>query len=83
VEKRPYCSLKIKFQDKKIEIHLIFSLLLASLTAGAQSAISPGDRVSSLTTGIHNRDWTIVATYTVPGKASGLAFDGEYLYCGS
>ncbi|MCX6233597.1 MAG: PQQ-binding-like beta-propeller repeat protein [Bacteroidetes bacterium] len=67
---------------KKIEIHLIFPLLLASLTAGSQSAVSPGDQVSSSTTGIHNRDWTILATYTVPGKASGLAFDGEYLFCG-
>jgi len=32
-----------------------------------------------------NRDtqtWTIVATYTIPGKASGLAWDGTYLYSG-
>lgn len=28
------------------------------------------------------RDWSIVSTYTVPGKASGLAFDGTYLYYG-
>ncbi len=28
------------------------------------------------------RDWTIVATYTIPGKASGLAWDGTYLYSG-
>ena len=27
-------------------------------------------------------DWTIVGTYTIPGKASGLAFDGTYLYSG-
>ncbi|NOX86263.1 MAG: choice-of-anchor D domain-containing protein [Chlorobi bacterium] len=26
--------------------------------------------------------WTIVATYTIPGKASGLAWDGTYLYSG-
>lgn len=27
-------------------------------------------------------DWTIVETYTIPGKASGLAYDGTYLYSG-
>jgi hypothetical protein len=27
-------------------------------------------------------DWTIVATYTIPGKASGLAWDGNDLYFG-
>jgi hypothetical protein len=27
-------------------------------------------------------EWTIVKTYNIPGKASGLAFDGEYLYYG-
>ena len=29
-----------------------------------------------------SRDWTIVATYQIPEGASGLAFDGTYLYCG-
>ncbi len=29
-----------------------------------------------------NRDWTVVATYQIPGKASGLAWDGSYLYSG-
>jgi len=29
-----------------------------------------------------NRDWTIVATFPVPESASGLAYDGTYLYCG-
>jgi len=27
-------------------------------------------------------EWTIVASYTIPGKASGLAYDGQYLYSG-
>lgn len=27
-------------------------------------------------------DWTIVASYTIPGKASGLAYDGTYFYFG-
>ena len=28
------------------------------------------------------KDWSIVASYTIPGKASGLAWDGTYLYFG-
>ncbi len=27
-------------------------------------------------------EWTIVQTYSIPEGASGLAFDGNYLYCG-
>ncbi len=30
----------------------------------------------------NTRDWTILASYTIPGKASGLAWDGQYLYSG-
>jgi hypothetical protein len=29
-----------------------------------------------------SREWTVVASYTIPGKASGLAWDGTYLYSG-
>lgn len=29
-----------------------------------------------------NREWTVVASYQIPGKASGLAWDGTYLYSG-
>lgn len=32
--------------------------------------------------GQNTRDWSIVASYTIPGKASGLAWDGQYLYSG-
>ncbi len=28
------------------------------------------------------RDWSIVATYSIPESAAGLAYDGAYLYCG-
>jgi hypothetical protein len=28
------------------------------------------------------REWTVVASYHIPGKASGLAWDGTYLYSG-
>ena len=27
-------------------------------------------------------EWTIVASYPIPEGASGLAYDGTYLYCG-
>ena len=30
----------------------------------------------------NTKDWTIVATYQIPGKASGLAWDGAFLYSG-
>lgn len=30
----------------------------------------------------NTRSWTIIASYTIPGKASGLAWDGQYLYSG-
>ncbi|MFC2107411.1 choice-of-anchor D domain-containing protein [Bacteroidota bacterium] len=29
-----------------------------------------------------NRDWSIVASYQIPGKASGLAWDGTFIYYG-
>jgi hypothetical protein len=29
-----------------------------------------------------SREWTVVASYQIPGKASGLAWDGTYLYSG-
>ncbi len=28
------------------------------------------------------RDWSILATYSIPEGAAGLAYDGAYLYCG-
>jgi len=30
----------------------------------------------------NTREWTVVASYQIPGKASGLAWDGTYLYSG-
>jgi len=37
---------------------------------------------SSLIMGQINREWTIVASYEIPGKASGLTWDGTNLYSG-
>ena len=30
----------------------------------------------------NTREWSIIASYTIPGKASGLTWDGTYLYSG-
>jgi len=38
-------------------------------------AITPDSRSDT-------KDWSIVATYAIPEGASGLAWDGTYLYCG-
>jgi PKD repeat protein len=39
-----------------------------------QAEINPTDSKS--------KDWSIVASYTIPGKASGLAWDGTFIYFG-
>ena len=46
--------------------------LTATLPASAQSLSAP--KLPS--------SWSIVASYTIPGKASGLAWDGTYIYFG-
>jgi len=35
-----------------------------------------------LFTAILSAEWTVVQTYSIPEGASGLAYDGTYLYCG-
>lgn len=50
-------------------------LLLASLVLYSMLSASPA--LSQ-----QNREWTIVASFTIPGKASGLAWDGTYIYSG-
>jgi outer membrane protein assembly factor BamB len=59
---------------KKITPMLI-SLFLLFTVVGANGEISEN---SSST----NRDWTIVEIFPIPEGASGLAYDGTYLYCG-
>ena len=55
---------------KKSITFILTFLLVASLTL-AQNKTNKG-----------SRDWSVVASYTIPGKASGLAYDGTYLYFG-
>lgn len=45
---------------------LISGILFSEMTLRAQS----------------HREWTVVASYQIPGKASGLAWDGTFLYSG-
>jgi hypothetical protein len=58
----------------KSQISLIFviSFLLAMFT----------EKSSAQGTERSPADWAIVASYTIPGKASGLAWDGTYIYFG-
>ena len=57
----------------------IFTL---GLCIGLFAFLSKVSANSPVNKGSNNRDWTIVAAYSVPGKASGLAYDGTYLYYG-
>ncbi len=49
--------------------HLVVLMLYFGMAAPAFSQENP-------------QEWTILETYTIPGKASGLAWDGQYLYSG-
>jgi len=55
-----------------LAISFLTGLLSWSLSAMAQIPNLPASPAS----------WSIVATYTIPGKASGLAWDGTYIYFG-
>ncbi len=57
----------------------IFTLGLCFVLFAFLSKVSANSPVNK---GNNSRDWTIVAAYSVPGKASGLAYDGTYLYYG-
>ncbi|HUU82826.1 MAG TPA: choice-of-anchor D domain-containing protein [Phycisphaerae bacterium] len=56
----------------------VFSAAVASAAQGNASG-PPQDVVGQAPT---RAEWTIVATYSIPEGASGLAYDGTYLYCG-
>ena len=53
-------------------ILIAFCAITATRPASAQSSSAP--KLPS--------SWSIVASYTIPGKASGLAWDGTYIYFG-
>jgi len=60
------------FLSKLSSKFLLPVILLLSATSVAEVSAGPIDA----------KDWSIVATYTIPGKASGLAWDGTYIYFG-
>ncbi|MCF8235048.1 MAG: choice-of-anchor D domain-containing protein [Bacteroidales bacterium] len=59
----------------------IFTLLFTVLF-GLSSLFTRGQQKGSEKKQLQNRDWSIVASYPIPEGASGLAWDGNYLYCG-
>ncbi|MBW6461257.1 MAG: hypothetical protein K0B08_11865 [Bacteroidales bacterium] len=68
----------IRFISKDFPLRYIFYLSLPTLIFlyfGLILNIEPAISQAG-------REWTIVAIYTIPGKASGLAWDGTYLYSG-
>ena len=59
------------------------SLLLIALTLFPGIYIAPvNTRGQTPNVPSYPGSWSIVASYTIPGKASGLAWDGTYLYFG-
>jgi len=83
-----------KNMKTKIKAILVITLLIATTlpavgalnindvkeqSAGDISTVLSGD-ISTI--GNFDREWSIVATYPIPEGASGLAYDGTYLYCG-
>lgn len=52
-----------------------FKVILSAVLIASTFALSAGSPEES-------KEWSIVATYNISGKASGLAWDGQYLYYG-
>lgn len=55
------------------KLFILFFLSVLTTSGISQQSV---DNVSN------TNDWTILASFTIPGKASGLAWDGQYLYSG-
>lgn len=63
-------NMKLNFIMPPLRWIILFCGLYSSVKTGAQNQpLAPGV-------------WSIVASYTIPGKASGLAWDGSYIYFG-
>jgi len=56
---------------KQLFKHRLFAAMLLIVTALTGSLYSQS-----------SKDWTIIATYDIPGKTSGLASDGTFIYFG-
>ena len=64
--------MKNKFYLSLVRLVITNILVLFSFVILANQKDQPGQ----------SKDWSIVGTYTIPGKASGLAWDGTYIYFG-
>ncbi|MCD4680575.1 MAG: T9SS type A sorting domain-containing protein [Bacteroidales bacterium] len=62
-----------------IKWHFIFILSFAMIF---NISIYAQQQFQSIIKGSKTPKFSVVASYTIPGKASGLAFDGNFLYCG-
>lgn len=64
----------------KVSKTVIILSCLAILSVGQSNIAEAGRRDTAAKSS--SRTWSIVATYPVPEGASGLAWDGTWLYCG-
>ncbi len=72
---------------KDTRVGLVVLLLYSAIMFSFAVPSAADDDVTGLSPdmggGAPNREaWTIVATHSIPEGASGLAYDGTYLYCG-
>lgn len=68
---------------KRSLLKLIVCILIVAVVIPSTVAVNSSvaeERSSADNSG--ERAWSIVATYAIPEGASGLAYDGTYLYCG-
>ena len=74
--------MRSQYQVRNVAVSLFVGILvvlvlpLAAQGSAADVSAVAGDGGSART------GWAIVATYPIPESASGLAYDGTYLYCG-
>jgi len=74
-----------KKMNKKIVSTLLFFTLLIAVIIPATGTINDNDiryTDDNRFIGRTDRIWSIIATYSIPEGASGLAYDGTNLYCG-
>ena len=68
------------FEAKKMrkQLSIVVMFLFLTMIFPMSNAIETEDQYIEDT----NRAWTIINTFSIPESASGLAWDGTYLYCG-
>jgi len=64
--------IEVIIMHQKLSVFIIMLMITAIFPVAQTIEIESND----------SKDWTIVETFSIPESASGLAFDGTYLYCG-